>query len=107
MIPIFAVFAAPEKGISSNINEVIKTVLNLLLFFTKRFYTHKKAKKSTKSTKKQKNRTKQKHKNANKRTKIKNALKNIQGEKVTYSLICVFVLATKKVSTMEMLNSVN
>ena len=43
MIPIFVVFAAQEKGISSNINEVIKTVLNFLLFFTKRFYTHKKA----------------------------------------------------------------
>ena len=80
MIPIFVVFAAQEKGISSNINEVIKTVLNFLLFFTKRFYTHQKAPKSTKKHqkhKKHKNATKQKHKNANKRTKIKNALKNI------------------------------
>ena len=54
MIPIFVVFAAPEKGISSNINEVIKTVLNLLLFFTKRFYTHKKAKKALKAPKSKK-----------------------------------------------------
>ena len=42
MIPIFVVFAAQEKGISSNINEVIKTVLNFLLFFTKRFYKYTK-----------------------------------------------------------------
>ena len=49
MIPIFVVFAAQEKGISSNINEVIKTVLNFLLFFTKRFYTHKKAQKALKA----------------------------------------------------------
>ena len=58
--------------VSSNINEVIKTVENLLLFFTKRFYTHKKAPKSTKkhqkaqktpkNTKEHKNATKQKHK---------------------------------------------
>ena len=33
--------------------------------------------KQQKSTKKHKNATKQKHKNANKRTKIKNVLKNI------------------------------
>ena len=59
-----------------------KTVLNFL-FFIIRFYTHKKQKKeykapkSTKRHKKHKNATKQKHKNANKRIKIKNALKNI------------------------------
>ena len=29
--------------ISNNINEVIKTVLNFLFFFTKRFYKYKKA----------------------------------------------------------------
>ena len=28
--------------VSSNINEVIKTILNLFIFFTRRFYTHKK-----------------------------------------------------------------
>ena len=42
---------------SSNINEVIKTVLNFFVFFTKRFHNHKKAQ------------------NAYKRTKIKNAPK--------------------------------
>ena len=68
--------------ISSNINEVIRTVLNFLFFFlTKRFRTHQKVPKSTKSTKKHqkhkkhKNVTKQKHKNTIKRTKIKNAIK--------------------------------
>ena len=54
---------------SSNINEVIKTVLNFLLFFTKRFYTHQKAQKSTKAQKCYQ----AKVQNANKRTKIKNA----------------------------------
>ena len=62
-----------------------------------RFYTHKKHKKNTrhqkvpKSTKnnlKYKNITKQKHKNANKGTKIKNALKKHKWKKATYSLIC-------------------
>ena len=54
-------------------------------FFMKRFYTHKKAQKSTKSTKstkKHKKETKQKHKNTNQRTKIKNALKkHLSGKK--------------------------
>ena len=79
---------------SSNINEVIRAVLNFFFILTKRFYTHKKPKrhkkhkkqKAPKSTKKlQKH---QKHKkvqklnqlkaqNANKQTKTKNALKNI------------------------------
>ena len=71
--------------VSSNINEVIKTVENLLLFFTKRFYTHKKAPKSTKNTKKHQKaqkRNQAKAQNANKRTKIKNALKkHLSGKK--------------------------
>ena len=32
------------EKLSSNINEVIRQVFNFLLFFTKRFYTHKKHK---------------------------------------------------------------
>ena len=82
------------ESTNSNINEVIRTVLNFVyFFFTKRFCTHKKHQKAPKSTKKNKKHkkhqkhkdaTKQKHKNANKRTKTKNAL------------ICVFVLAKKK-----------
>ena len=93
-------------AISSNINEVIRAVLNSLFiylfiyFFAKRLCTHKKHQKhqkAKKSTKKHKNAIEQKHKNANKRTKIKNALKKASKEKkVTYSLICVFVLAKKK-----------
>ena len=35
---------------SSNINEVIRPVLNFLFFFTIRFHKYKKAPKSTKST---------------------------------------------------------
>ena len=59
-------------GISSNINEVIRAVLNFLLFFyekilhapksTKSTKQHQKAPKSTKKHKKHKNATKQKHK---------------------------------------------
>ena len=54
---------------------------------------HKKTKrtKGTKSAKKH-----PKAKNTNKRTIIKNVLTNIQGEIVTYLLICVFALAKKK-----------
>ena len=37
---------------SSNINEVIRPVLNFFFFFTIRFHKYKKALKSTKSTKK-------------------------------------------------------
>ena len=47
--------------ISSNINEVIRAVLNFFFFFTKRFRTHQKhqkAPKSTKSTKKHQKNTK-------------------------------------------------
>ena len=79
-----------KKLISSNINVLIKTVLNLLIFFfLRKDFTrtkkHQKASKSTKSTthtKKHKNTTNQKHKNANKQTKIKNALKkHLSGKK--------------------------
>ena len=60
-----------------------------IIFFTKRFYTHQKAPKSTKKHKKHKNVTKQKHKYANKWTKIKNTLKkHLRGEKLTYLHIC-------------------
>ena len=73
----------------SSMNEVIKTVLNFLFIFLPKDFTrtkkHKKAQKSTKSTKKHKmhkNTTKQKHKNVNKWTKIKNALKkHLTGKK--------------------------
>ena len=93
--------------VSSNINEVIKIVLNLL-FFTKRFKHEQNSTKKHQKHKKHKSATKQKHKNANKQTKIKNALKKTsKGKKVTYSLICSFVLAKKKVSTIEMFISLN
>ena len=66
---------------------------NFLFFLRKDFAhnkKHQKAQKSTKSTKKHKSATKQKHKNANKRTKIKNALKkHLRGKK---SLIRLFAL---------------
>ena len=70
-----------EEAVSSNINEVIRAVLNP--FFYKKILHAPKAQNH-------KNSTKQKHKNANKQSKIKNKLK--KGGKVTYSLICVSVL---------------
>ena len=88
---------------SSIVIEVIRTILEFLLiyFFYKKILDipkaqkstkkHKKAKKAKKvekaqkapeSTRKHKNATKQKPKNANKRTKIKNALKrHLSGKK--------------------------
>ena len=45
--------------VSSNINEVIRAVLNFLFLFMKIFFKHKKAQKSTKN---HKNATKQKYK---------------------------------------------
>ena len=82
--------------LSSNINEVIRAVLNFLLFFTKIFRTHQKAPKSTKSTKSTKT---QRNKNANKQTKIKNTLKkHIRGGSnlFAYLRFCVFVQAKKR-----------
>ena len=50
---------------------------------------NKKHQKAQKNTKKHKNATKQKHKNANMQTKIKNVLKkHLRGKKVTYSRFC-------------------
>ena len=39
------------RGVSSNINELIRAVLNSLFFFTKRFCTHQKAPKAQKAQK--------------------------------------------------------
>ena len=68
------------KKTSRNIDDVIRAVLN---FFFQKDFEHKKMTKRTKSTKKHKKhqkaqkRNQAKVQNANKRTKIKNALKNI------------------------------
>ena len=83
---------------NSNINEVIKAVLNFS-FLTRRFYTHQKHKKNKRHTrhkrhkKHQKALKTQKHnkakpKNANKQTKIKNVHKKNKGEKVAYFRFC-------------------
>ena len=54
---------------SSNVNEVIRAVLNSLFIFTKRFCTHQKHK----STNTQPSKSTKRYK----RTKLRNALKNI------------------------------
>ena len=101
--------------ISSNINEIIKTVLNLLFYLFIFFFDEKisHAPKSTKKHKKHqkhrnhKNITKQKHNNANKRTKIKIALKKHLRRKKYLFAYLRFCACEKKVSTMEMLVSLN
>ena len=74
---------------SSNINEVIRAVLNLLLFFYKKISHAPKAQKHNQA----------KVQNANKRTKVKNALKNIWAEKsnlFAYLRFCVFCARKEK-----------
>ena len=72
-------------GISSNVNEVVRAVLNFLFFLRKDFTR-------TQKDQKHKDATKRKHKHY-KQTKIKSALKtHLREKKVTYSLIYVFVL---------------
>ena len=74
---------------STNINEVIRTVLNFLLIYfslkkdfvrtksTKKYQKYKKAQQAQKAPK-----NSEKHKNANKQTKIKNARKkHLSGKK--------------------------
>ena len=64
---------------SSNVNEVIRAILNFLIFFTKRFYTHKKHKKrKTHISQQQK-----------KKGSVFIRLKTSKGKKVAYSLVCV------------------
>ena len=86
--------ACPAKN---NVNDVVRTVLNFLFFYLLYFFffykkiSHAPRFRMHKSTKAQR-RNQAKAQNA-KRTKIKNALKkHLRGRKVTYLLICVFVL---------------
>ena len=75
--------------LSSNINEVIRTVLNFLFylffFFLRKDFVptikHQKAPKRSKNHQKAQKRNLAKAQNANKRTKIKNALKKHLSEK--------------------------
>ena len=61
----------------SNLNEVIRVVLNSFIFFTKRFHTYTKTQKH-KSTKTQPSKSTKRYK----RTKIKNTLKKyLRGKK--------------------------
>ena len=104
---------------SSNINEVIKAVLNFLLFFYEKILHAPKSTKSTKwtqgtkgtkSTKKHqkhKNTTKQKQKTQISKQKLKMRLKTCKGKKVAYLRFCACKEKDKKVSTMEMLIPLN
>ena len=78
------IHAFNKTNFSSNVNEVIRSVLNSLFFYEKMLHTPK--------DQKHKDAIKQKHKTlqANKNSKMR--LKTCKGKNVTYSLICVFVL---------------
>ena len=70
-----------QTSVSSNINEVIRSVLNFLFFFMIRSHKYKKALKALKAPKSIKH-NQAKAQNANKRIKIKNALKkHLSGKK--------------------------
>ena len=89
--------------LSSDINEVVKTVLNFLLFFYVKILH---APKSTKKFKKHKSITKR----TNKRTKNENTLKNyLRGKShlSAYLRICACEKKNRRVFTMEMLVSLN
>ena len=84
---------------SSNKNEVIRAVLKSLFFEKKKILHAPKAPKASKASKAQKGqkRNQAKVQNANKRTKIKNALK--KGEKshlFAYLRFCVFCARKEK-----------
>ena len=96
--------------VNSNMNEVIRAVLTFLLFFTKGFCTHHKAPKITKKDQKSPKITKKHQKiqkrnqakaqNANKRTKIENALKkHLSGKKQLirlFEFLCFLCTQRKK-----------
>ena len=92
-----AVLHSLRSVASSNINEVIKTVLNVLLFFYEKILHAEKSTKKHQMHKKHKNITKQKHKYANKRTKIKNTLeKHLRGKRPLIRLFVYLCLRRKK-----------
>ena len=64
---------------SSNVNEVVKTILSSFIFFYKKISYSQ-------------NSTKRLQANKNKKGSVFMHLENISGEKVTYSLVCAFVL---------------
>ena len=73
-------------NINSNVNDVVRAVLNSLIFFCEKILHTTKAQKY-------KDATEQKHQITNKQTKIKNELKKyLRGKK---SLICLFALLCK------------
>ena len=82
--------------ISSNINEVIRAVLNVIIFSRKDFACTKSVKKHKKKHKKHKNAAKQMYKTLQANKSKKCAQKTFKGKIVTYSLICVFVRVNKR-----------
>ena len=89
---------------SSNVNEVIRAVLNSFFFFYEKISHAPKAPKY-------KDATKQKHKTLQANKNKKCTYKTSKGKKVTYSLICVFVLFVRakkrKQNKVKSLRNVN
>ena len=81
---------------SSNINEVIQTVFNFLLFFYEKILHAQRSTKNHQKHKKHKNATKQKHKNANKQTKIRNMLKKHLRGKMSLIRLFTFLCLRRK-----------
>ena len=94
---------------SSNINEVIRAVLNLLLFFYKKFLHAQKSTKTIGSTKKAQKRNQAKAQNANEQTKIKNVPKKhlrAKSNLFAYFRFCVFCMREeKKIKNKKMKSS--
>ena len=92
--------ACNKNSFDSNINEVIRPVLNLLLFFYEKISHTKKAQKSQEAQKAQKaqKRNQAKVQNATSKQKQKMRLKNIKQEKsnlFAYLCFSVFFVRTK------------
>ena len=89
--------ACNKNNFDSNINEVIRPVLNFLLFFYEKISHTQKAQKSQKAPKAQK-RNQAKVQNATSKQKQKMRLKNIKREKsnlFAYLCFSVFFVRTK------------
>ena len=109
-IVIKKIHACNKMNFSSNLNAVIRAILNPLFhfFFTKRFCTHQKHQKH-------KDATKQRHKTLQANKNKKGAQKHLRGKKpliCSFAFLCFFCARRKenrkkrKVSTMSSIGAV-
>ena len=99
------------KNVRSNINEVIRAVLNFFFFLRKDFVCTKSTK-STKKDKKHKNTTKQKHKMQISEQKFKMCLKTSKRKKVIcviciirlFAFLCFLCTQRKKIENKKLIS---